>query len=83
MKYYLCDYTSHRALKEFETSKEVVDYTNASEFSHLFCNMSRYMLAKEGLYPNNKIGNDLLSSDISKKYYIMDESEKEIKLFYE
>lgn len=72
MKYYLCEYQNHRALKEFETSGEVVDYINKSEFPYLFCNMSRYALTKEGLYPNNKLGNMVLQSDVSKKYFIVE-----------
>lgn len=68
--YYLCVYDSHRALKEFKTSKEVMDYINNSSHPHLFCNMSRYALAKEGLYPKNKLGNIMLQNNISKKYYI-------------
>lgn len=72
MKYYLCEYQNHRALREFETSKEVVDYINNSKYPNLFCNMSRYVLAKEGLYPKNKIGDIMLKSDVSMKYFIVE-----------
>jgi hypothetical protein len=72
MKYYLCEYETHRALREFETSQEVVDYINSSEYPYLFCNMSRHALSKDGTYPRNKKGDDLLSLDVSKKYYIVE-----------
>lgn len=72
MKYYLCEYENHRALKEFETSQEVANYIKKSEFPHLFCSMSRYMLAKEGSYPKTKEGNMALQSDISKKYFVVE-----------
>lgn len=71
-KHYLCEYESHRALKEFDTSQEVIDYINDCGHPYLFCHITRYGLAKEGLYPRNKIGNNLLKSDISKKYFIVE-----------
>jgi hypothetical protein len=74
--YYLCEYVSHKALKGPMSSREVAEYIYEldEQIQKMFCNMSRYALAKDGRYPrypNNKKGNDQLKEDCSKTYYIV------------
>lgn len=64
MKYYVCDYRTHRVLLGPWTSAQVVEFINNSSDPKLYCNMSRYMLAKEGVYPNNKAGDNLIALHI-------------------
>lgn len=53
---YVCFYDTHRVMLGPMESKEVVDYINSRNNPKAFCNMSRYLLAKEGIYPNTKEG---------------------------
>ncbi len=61
MNYYVCDYSTHRVLHGPWPSAQVVEFINSSDNPKGFCNMSRYLLAKEGVYPNNKAGNLLIT----------------------
>lgn len=74
--YYLCDYQTHRAMKEFILLKDVVNYINESNYPELFCSMSRYALAKEKRYPNTVEGDRLLQEDLSKKYVVAEWPER-------
>lgn len=74
--YYLCDYQTHRAMKEFSSLREVIKYINESEHPELFCSMSRYALAKEKKYSNTVDGNSRLREDLSKKYVVAEWPER-------
>lgn len=69
--YYVCSQEKHRAIKEFTKLKEVVEWINSSGYPELFCSMSRYMLAKEKIYPNSIEGNRKLKEDLDKKHYVV------------
>lgn len=60
MEYYVCDYHTHQVLRGPWSSAQVVEFINSSDEPKKYCNMSRYLLAKEGVYPNNSAGNSLI-----------------------
>jgi hypothetical protein len=65
MNYYVCDYQTHRVLLGPATEKWVVEWIYKQGVDqNLYCNMSRYGLAKEGIYPNTKAGNAQLAHDL-------------------
>lgn len=64
MEYYICDYGTQKALYGPLESKQVVEFINTCDTPKKYCNMSRYMLAKNGIYPDNKSGNQALRADL-------------------
>ena len=65
--HYVCDYDSHTALMGPMSSKEAVDFIVSRgdiRAQARFCNMSRYLLTKEGRYPRTKAGDEQLRRDV-------------------
>jgi len=69
MSYYVCDYETGKALRGPSSSKEAVSFINSQPVPDKYCNMSRYMLAKIGIYPRTQKGNKQLLDDVANSPY--------------
>lgn len=67
MRYYVCDYQTKRAVfGPFANSWSATKWITSKPYVEQvkYCMMSRYMLAKEGIYPDNKAGTDAILKDL-------------------
>jgi di/tripeptidase len=63
--YYLCTLPKFKAIAgPFATAGEVAKMVNAQKDPAKFCVMSRYLLAKDGVYPRTARGDATLTADI-------------------
>lgn len=62
---YVCDMDTYKALHGPWSTKQVVDFIDAHPNRYQLCNMSRYRLAKVGVYPATKVGDAKLSAHVA------------------
>lgn len=63
--YYVCDYETQKVMYgPYPTAFKAAEFIIASTDQRLYCTMSRYRLAKAGIYPNTVAGDSRLMDDL-------------------
>lgn len=65
--YYLCTMGGTVISGPYRWPREAAELVNAQPVRENFCTMSRYALAKAGLYPRTKAGDEALQNDLTRE----------------
>lgn len=70
MRYYVCDYSTKKVMfGPFKHNWSAAQWITSKPYAEQvkYCTMSRYLLAKDGIYPDNKAGTDAILKDLGQE----------------